>query len=361
MMAQYNNNGHTGRYTCASMKAVYGEPFCQSLKAAPMDGLLTRLVLQALQPAALEASIALAADLEAERADRHWQHRLEPARYQVERASRQYGAVEPENRLVARTLERSWEEALTEQAQLEAEYDRFRRERLQAPSPAELIAIRGLAQDLPALWNAQTTTREERQTIVRLLLERILVEVVDATERVRVECHWHGGHRTSHQLTRPVARLKMLSTYADLVARAANLRSDGYDCAKIAEILNQEGWRPAKRRDTFNTQMVRRLLVSAGAAAPKKYQHHQSRIERLPDEWTIRELAEKIGMPESTLYLWIQQRRLRSRSIPTAASRNKLIHADAAAIEALKAVRMTPAPWRRLPPSLPQSDTTKES
>jgi DNA invertase Pin-like site-specific DNA recombinase len=365
MMAQYNNNGHAGRYACMYMKVCYGEPLCQALKAAPLDGLMARLILEALQPAALEASIALASDLEAERAalDGQWQHRLERARYQVERARRQYSAVEPENRLVARTLERSWEEAMTEQARLEAEYDRFRRERLQAPSPAELTAIRGLAQDLPALWNAQTTTQEERQTIARLLLERVIVEVIDGTEQVRVECHWHGGHRTSHRLTRPVARVKALSTYIDLVARAAKLRSEGLDCVKIATILNQEGWRPAKRRDTFNAQMVRRLLAKAGAVAPKKYRRRQQlQTERCSDEWTIRELAEAIGMPESTLYLWVQQGRLRSRLVRSGSGCSKLVLADATTIEAIKAVRIMPAPWHRLPPSFPPSENTnKES
>jgi hypothetical protein len=216
MNAQYNNNGHTGRYSCTHMKICYGEPFCQSLKAAPLDALVTRLVLQALQPAAIEASIALANDLTAERAalDRHWQQRLERAHYYVERARRQYSAVEPENRLVARTLEQAWEEALAEQTQLEAQYARFRREQAQAPSPAELASIQNLAQDLPALWNAETTTREERQTIVRLLLERILVEVIDDSEQVRVERQWHGGNRTSHQVTRHGFR----STFRDWCA-----------------------------------------------------------------------------------------------------------------------------------------------
>ena len=149
---------------------------------------MTRLVLQALEPAALEASLALAADLEAERAalDVHWQQRLERARYDVERARRQYNACEAENRLVARSLERAWEEALAEQMRLEADYERVRRERLAAPSAAELSAIRNLAQDLPALWKAETTTQEERQTIVRLMLEHVLVEVVHDTEQVRV-------------------------------------------------------------------------------------------------------------------------------------------------------------------------------
>jgi DNA invertase Pin-like site-specific DNA recombinase len=351
MNAQYNNNGYTGRYACMHMKTSYGEPFCQSLKAAPLDALVTRLVLQALQPAALEATIAMANDIEAERAalDRHWQQRLERAHYHVDRVRRQYAAVEPENRLVARTLEHAWEEALTEQTRLEAAYDRFRRERAQAPSPAEFAAVQNLAQDLPALWNAQTTTREERQSIVRLLLERILVEVVNGTEQVRIECHWHGGNRTSHQLARPVARMSALSTYTDLVARTAELRSAGYDFSQIAEVLNQEGWRPAKRRETFNTQMVHRLLIRAGVAVPR-YRRRKRQIERNANEWTIGELAKHLGMPESTLYVWVQQGRLRSRLVKVGASRAKLVHADEAAVATLKAMRATPMPWRRLPP-----------
>ena len=353
MTSQYNNNGHAARYVCMSMLSNYGEPFCQSLTAAALDTLMTRLVLQALEPAALEASLALAADLEAEREalDRHWQQRLERARYSVERARRQYDACEPENRLVARSLEIAWEEALAEQARLEADYERARRERLTAPSAAELRAIRELAQDLPALWKAPTTTQEERQTIVRLLLERVLVTVVDDTEQVRVICHWHGGNKTLHQLTRPVARLTSLSTYRDLVARAADLNRDGHSSAEIAETLNREGWRPAKRRDTFNAPMVNHLLIRAGVIKPR-YRRHNPPLARQPDEWTIRELAEQIGVPGPTLYTWVQQGRLRSRVL--ANGRNRLVHADAAAIAELKAIRDTPAPWRRLPPPFTQ-------
>jgi excisionase family DNA binding protein len=343
MTAHYNNNGHQARYVCIAMKSNYGEPSCQSLAAAPVDALMTRLVLQALEPAALEASLALATDLEAERAalDLHWQQRLERAAYEVERARRQYNACEPENRLVARSLERAWEEALAEQARVEADYDRVRRERLTAPSAAELRAIRKLAQDLPALWNAATTTQEDRQTIIRLLLERVLVEVVHNTEQVRVICHWHGGNRTLHQLMRPVACLTTLSTYDSLVARATDLRRDGHSFAEIAETLNREGWRPAKRRNTFNAPMVHHLLIRAGAIEPK-YRRRKPHIARQPNEWMIRELAEQIGVPESTLYNWVQKGRLRSRVVK--GGRTILVHADPAEIAGLKAIRATPAP-----------------
>jgi hypothetical protein len=169
MTSAYNNNGHAARYLCGTMKSVYDAPLCQSLTAAPLDALMAQLVLEAVKPAALEVSLAVATDLEAERAalERHWQQRRERVRYEVERARRQYNAVEPENRLVARTLERAWEEALAEQVRLEADYQRHQRERPAMPSPEELSAVRALAQDLPALWWAETTTQEERQTIVR--------------------------------------------------------------------------------------------------------------------------------------------------------------------------------------------------
>lgn len=356
MGASYNNNGHTARYACIAMAGSYAEPRCQSLKAAPLDALVAGLVLQALEPAALEASLAVAGDLQAEREalDRHWQLRLERARTAVARARRQYDAVEPENRLVARTLERAWEEALGEQARLEAEYAQVQRQQPATPTPAELTALRRLSQDLPALWHAETTTREDRQTLVRLLLERVLVTVVDDSERVRVQCHWQGGHRTEHLLTRPVARMAVLSTYDALVGRVGELHRAGQSTKAIAAVLNQEGWRPAKRRDTFNAAMVRRLLVKAGLEAVKP--RRRAEIARGSHEWTIRELAGHIGMPEPTLYTWVQQGRLSSRRIPAGNGGRLLITADPATIEDLKAIRATPAPWRRLPAPVTPAD-----
>ena len=297
------------------------------------------------------------ANLAAERAalDRHWQQRRERARYLAERARRQYDAIEPENRLAVRTLERDWEQALTEQARLEADYERFRREQPPAPGPNEIAALQSLAQDLPSVWHATTTTQEERQTLVRLMLERILVSVIDGSEQVRVECHWHGGNHTTHHMTRPVARLTALSTYRDLVARMTELFRAGHGSAEIADVLNREGWRPAKRRDTFTVQMVRHLLVKAGVAAPK-YSRRKPTIERQSDEWTIKDLAHHLAMPESTLYAWVQQGRLRSRQVSVDGFTVKLLHADAATIARLQAFarRLNPgAACRRAPPIIP--------
>ena len=125
------------------------------------------------------------------------------------------------------------------------------RERPPAPSAEELAAIRALAEDLPALWRVYSTTQEDRQTLVRLSLERLVVEVIGDSEQVRVDCHWQGGGRTQHWIVRPISSSKRLSTDAALITWASELRRAGHDGSEIAAILNREGWRPAKRTDAF--------------------------------------------------------------------------------------------------------------
>jgi excisionase family DNA binding protein len=97
--------------------------------------------------------------------------------------------------------------------------------------------------------------------------------------------------------------------------------------------------------------MVHHLLIKSGAETPK-YRCRERQIELQPNEWTIRELAEQIGMPQPTLYNWIQNGRLPARIVPGSAGRAKLIYADPTTIAALKEIRATPVPWRRLPPKL---------
>jgi DNA invertase Pin-like site-specific DNA recombinase len=351
MTSSYNNNGQTARYVCNGMHTSYSDPLCQSLTAAPVDAEVARLVLQALAPAAIEISLAVASDLEAERValDRQWRQRLERAQQAVDQARRCYASVEPENRLVARTLEKDWETALAAQARLMVDHDRFQRVRQQAPAPAELAMIRTLSQDLPALWHAATTTQRERQEIVRLLLERVIIKMVDDSEQVDLECHWHGGNRTVHRIVRPVARVTALSTYPALIERMTELHAGGHSAVQIADILNEEGWRPPKRRGTYNGAMVRHRLAAAGIL------EHKPRTPititaRKPDEWTIRELAEHLGMPQPTLYHWVQTGRLRYRPLEMRGKVIKLVVADAATIADLKAIRTRPAHLRHLPP-----------
>jgi hypothetical protein len=127
MIVLYSGPKNRHAYNCTRGTDDYGSPLCQSLSGPALDDLIAGRVLAAVEPAALEASLAAVADVERERADlaRHWQLRRERAAHEVDRAARQYQACEPENRLVGRELERRWEESLKSRRQIEEEYERW--------------------------------------------------------------------------------------------------------------------------------------------------------------------------------------------------------------------------------------------
>ncbi|MBY0231625.1 MAG: zinc ribbon domain-containing protein, partial [Gemmataceae bacterium] len=302
LMVNYGSGGRHLRYVCARGRTTYGEPECQSLAGCRLDALVAAQVLSALRPAALELHLAAVADVEEvrrrEQADRDL--RLERARHEAGRARRQYDQVEPENRLVARALERAWEEALQEQGRLEAECERMR---LAAPgrlSEQERESIRALAGDLPGLWGAPTTTAADRQRVVRLLVERVLVRVVGQSERVEVEIRWAGGCVTRHGMARTVGRYEQLSGYARLVGRVEALRAEGLTLAEVAERLNVEGFHPPKQAERFTEGMVWGLMS-------RRYEGSMQERRKAGlsgGEWLLGELARFLGMPQATLHRW---------------------------------------------------------
>src|SRR5439155_22916987 len=97
------------------------------------------------------------------RLDRYWRQQRERCRYEVERAERQYQAVDPTNRLVARTLEARWEEALRQARQVDEDYERFMSTTPPRLSEADRDRIRSLAADIPALWSAPQTVAADRK------------------------------------------------------------------------------------------------------------------------------------------------------------------------------------------------------
>ncbi len=206
LMVGHTNAGTGLRYSCARGVVDYAEPVCQSLSGQCLDTFIRQQILAALQPAAVELHLAAAANVEQERQRLHQQRRqeCERARYETERAARQYQAVEPENRLVARELERRWEAAIQKQQQVQEDYERFCRSQPATLSAAEREQIRALANDIPALWDGESTSPADRQQIVRFLLEKIVISVQGASQQVSVTLHWVGGMQTSHQLVRPV-------------------------------------------------------------------------------------------------------------------------------------------------------------
>lgn len=245
---------------------------------------------------------------EAERAelDRLWRQRLERAGYTAERARRQYQLAEPENRLVTRQLERDWEAALADKADLEADYQRFREARALTITCDERRRILELAQDLPSLWHAPSTTMADRKALLRILIERITIAVVGDSEQVDVEITWAGGHRSSGTALRPVARYQQLSYYPKLVERISDLAHEGRPATHIASQLNREVLRPPKRTETFNPSQVRALARNLGLHITHPLRTYPPPNPG-PDQWTITTLAEQLQMPAATFYNWIRR------------------------------------------------------
>jgi DNA invertase Pin-like site-specific DNA recombinase len=171
-------------YVCRREQITYAAPQCQSFPMRYLDQAVSELFLQAVQPAQLETMLAALDELEREQQmlDRQWQLRLEQARYQVQLAQRQYDAVDPENRLVASALEKRWNDALLNLDQLEQAYAQSQSDQLAPLTEAEQQAIRQLAHDLPALWQASTTSAADRKRLLRLVVREITL-TVDAETR----------------------------------------------------------------------------------------------------------------------------------------------------------------------------------
>jgi hypothetical protein len=239
------------------------------------------------------------------------EERVERARYDVERAARQYQRVEPENRLVARHLEHEWEEKLRHQKELEEEHDRSLRNQPRLLTEEEREAIRKLAADIPALWDSPRTTAIDRKEILRQVVDRVSVEVIGQSERVRVVIHWAGGTQTDHEMTRPVASWEQLSYWSKLVDRIRELVSQRLSVGEIAKRLNADGWKPPKRYEHFGKEGVQELMQRLGLSLRRSRSQTQEVLAE--NEWKLLALARELGMPHVTLYLWMRRGWIKGR------------------------------------------------
>ncbi len=348
MLVGYGNTSaqKTLHYNCQREAIDYGGDRCQTLSGAVLESFVVERLLQAVSPASIELSLAATADIERERKqlDDHWQQRLTGSRYEVEQARRQYAAVDPEYRLVARELERRWDESLRADEQLQADYNRFQRDCPTQLSSHEREQIAALSDDLPALWHADSTTPEDRQTIARLLLEQVTVTVEGNTERVDVELQWAGGFISRGTLCRPVQTYKQLSRYDELVDRINALLAEGKTLSEIAATLNAEGFHPPKRTRQFTKAIVSRFLREHGVRTgplPRSVtcgQHLEA------DEWWLPNLAAELAMPTATLHRWQRVGWVTSRKV-TAAGGRWAIYADADELLRLRRLRDSPRGW----------------
>jgi DNA invertase Pin-like site-specific DNA recombinase len=344
-------------YRCNAHHHTAAETVCHGLKAAVIDNLVVDQVLHALEPATLELSLTAIADLEQERErlHRHWRQRLERARYDSDRAERQYRAVEPENRLVARTLEQCWEEAMRQQHQLEEEYDRFLWKQPSTLSQDELARIRALSRDIPALWNAPETTAMDRKEIIRLLVEQVVVLVQSDSEEVQATIHWRGGSETQHTIVRPVARYDQLRDFDRLMDYLIRWRREGFSAGQIATKLHVAGFRPPRKKGAYTAEQVQGLLLRCDL------RQEQARVGQLgQNEWWLPDLAHALNIKATKLRDWAARGCIHARKTP--AQRSWIVWADGSERRRLRRLKShSKRGMAALPQELitPNTNTTK--
>ncbi len=305
MSVCYHGARRTLRYVCSAGKA-FETGRCQSIGAVRLEQAFERLVLEALQPLALEAMVqASAAHCESrEQQSEHWRQRVERAQYEVALARRQYDAVDPGNRLVARELERRWEQALEALSRTQGEATQQLADSHQALSAHECAEFAHYAHDIAALWQASSTSARDKKRIVRCLVENV---VVTQEAMLQAKVHWSGGEVTTIELPKGRVGIHRYVTDPDIVEQVRSLAEQFAD-DQIATILHHRGLRTSKGL-TFRAQHVtnlRRCYAIVG--------HTRATLET-EHVYSARQATQILGVTQRTVERWLATGQLRGTQL----------------------------------------------
>jgi DNA invertase Pin-like site-specific DNA recombinase len=239
MTVRYPRDGSLVIYECSQAHTQLAVKTCQTLRGERIDQAVAQCFLQAIEPARLEIALSALSHLEAraKQLDQQARRQIERAQYEADLACRRYRAVDPDNRLVARSLEREWNEKLLEVERLEREYQRLPKPAALLLSAAQREQIRQLAEDLPALWEALTTTWAQRKQLLRWLIKDVTLSKRD--NRIFIEIRWQTEARTSLSIPRLQRSWEVRQTSPLVVARVQAL-APTHTATQIATLLNEE-------------------------------------------------------------------------------------------------------------------------
>lgn len=238
----------------------------------------------------------------------------ERARYEAERARRQYDAVDPDNRLVARSLERQWEEKLREVEAAEQAYQSWRAEQILSLSDADREALLAMGEDLPKIWNAATTTAADRKQILRFLVRDVVLDQKRERGQVQFKIAWATGASSEHTLRRNINAYDQYAKLEDLERRIRELNAEHKIDAEIAAALNQEGFISA-RGAPFSGDLIH-MLRQRWAIPTVKINGKDPNPARWADgAYSVHGTAIALGVTPQTIFKWIRKGRLKSRQL----------------------------------------------
>jgi DNA invertase Pin-like site-specific DNA recombinase/predicted DNA-binding transcriptional regulator AlpA len=298
--------GNVPRYLCGRARVLYAtEQNCQSIGGHRLEQLILREVFTVLEPAALAATAQALAEAEAHhRAGlAAFELAVERARYDADRARRQFDNVEPENRLVARTLERALEEKLAAQRRAENNLATQKARRPAVLTEQELAWLSRAGADVRAIYHAPSTTARERKQLLRAVISEVVVTVHRDVEQADLRIIWQGGATQELSMTLNKTGQHTRVTGDDVVDLVRQLAANYTDTA-IAVILGKQGRRTATGL-TWTKSHVKALRDARGIPA---YQPPES-VDATGDDAevvTINEAERRLGVSRETLYRWLR-------------------------------------------------------
>lgn len=295
-------------YVCNNDKRQFGGTSCQEVRAIALDTQVEQHFLEALRPDQVTLALAALEHLEQEEQAecKQWDLRLERARYEAKRAERQYQTVEPENRLVARSLERQWEEKLRAIEAVEKEYQAWRSTRLAPLTEADRDAIVALGSDLPAIWSAQTTTSVDRKEMLRLIIRDVIVDGKRVHGQVWVQINWQTGAYEQFCYKRSVRSYEASADVDALEQRMRELNAAQLIDAQIAEILNAEGYRTARLHRPFTGGTVWLLREKWDIPTVKINGKEDNPAQWEDGSYSVQGAAARLGVNSSTIHHWLK-------------------------------------------------------
>ena len=303
---------HPYRYACESpITQGTGDRACWSVSAASIDAKLAELFLAAVRPPEIELALAVTKETErqADAVTKQWQLALDRAQYEARLAERRYKAVDPDNRVIARTLEREWNDKLVELERLQQEYEAARRERRVDLTDEDRATILALSKDLPRVWRAPTTTANDRKNLVRLLIREVALEPLDLPRRcIRIRVLWQAGTVTDTEVPAPTIGHPGASADARRVIEAGVARRT--TASEIAAELN--GHRlPSGSGRPWSPQAVTSYCARRGIRQPERLPVGRVPARRSDGLYSTRGLAEEFGVSINVVQGWFQDGLLR--------------------------------------------------
>jgi len=287
-------------YVCQPNEPGGGPRICQSMTGRAIDEAVSNLVVAAITPLALEVSLSVQQELEAraQELDRLRYRQVERAQYEVELARRRYMQVDPDNRLVAATLEADWNERLCALAAAETAYEQQRqaeRFRLDEEKRAQVLA---LAADFPKLWHNPATSMRERKQVLRLLIEDITLLKLKEQAKIAIQVRFRGGATQSLEIPAAKPFGQTYTTPPAVVAEIDRLLEVHGD-KEVARRLNEQGLKSG-RGQAFTAVSVASVRHRHGLPSQTARLRRQGML-------TSNELAESLGIKSDTVRKWRRQ------------------------------------------------------